>query len=163
MFRQKWFVFACIFTVMLAVVPVAFAALEGLTLNPTATISSGKAMLTVSGTVTCPVGESLLGLYVRAFQQRGSRQTAGSANLMPYDWYYPELGEPWDCTGGPMPWAVTIRPSEGIDGLWQPGPVSVVVNADGCKYVPDEYGYGMTCESGTQGNLRIDARLHASQ
>jgi hypothetical protein len=163
MLHQKLFVWICIFAAILGAVSVTFASGEGLTLtlNSTATISAGRSMLTVSGTVTCPVGHSLDGIYVQVFQQRGNRQISSSENLFPYSGY--GNYEYWTCTGGPLPWAITLRTGAPIDGLWQPGPVSVVATGSACHLIPDEYewGYGMICENGSNIIGRIDARLHA--
>jgi hypothetical protein len=162
MFRQKTFLFVMVFVAILAVASVAFAQVGeiSLTLNPTATISPSKTILTVSGTVTCPIGHTVTNVSVEAFQQRGNRQLSDSA----YAFYYnPETGNEWICTGSPMLWTATLSPYGLIEGLWQPGPVTVLATADSCHLVPDEWGYGMTCESGTGSQFVMDARLHAGQ
>jgi hypothetical protein len=159
MFPRKLFTVICVFVAILAVASVVTAAIDGLTVNSTASISPGRTMLMVSGTVTCPVGQTVTDLFVDAIQQRGSRQTRGSVGVISYDSYWGAGGVP--CTGSPISWEGTIGRSVMPEGLWQPGPVSVKVTAAACTLEPDPWG-GMGCNFESYGAMVIDARIHAN-
>jgi hypothetical protein len=163
MFRQKTFLFVMVFAAILASAGIAFAAVESLTFNQTAIVSPGKTMLTVSGTVTCSPGQSIMYLNVHAFQQRGGRETVGYGSAVNYNIYSYPPDPIVACTGNPMYWQASVNNGNPMTGLWQSGPVNVRATVQVCTLMIDPWSeMPIDCEYGTYENLVMDARLHAN-
>jgi hypothetical protein len=163
MSRQKFFLYLTLFLVIFMVTSIAVASVQSLTVNNNAVISSGQTMLTVSGMVTCTAGETVYYLDIDALQQRGNRSTTGQASVVHLD-FWSGTGGSLPCTGYPVPWETTIMAgSPPINGLWQPGPVSVKARASVCHLVENPPWGGVDCENGEFSSFTMDARIHAGQ
>jgi hypothetical protein len=117
----------------------ATAHISSVAIDPSAQLSAGRQMVTVSGTMTCTEGESI-GVNVRLVQ--GSVEGYGNSPGM--------TGPQLYCTGASQPWSVQAYSPSGQ--LWHPGRASA--GASICTYTFDAGFYHYDCQE-LDGFLRI--------